>query len=530
VRARGSPGQEFRANLAIDQDDPVPAPGSGIGLACASASMSGLAILTVALLAAAPAAPVVPLVGEPAAGPPAAAPRVVVALPKASAALEPQVERAFSWASLATIGPDSVARRFPPSEASRAAADDDRRLDDLLRAAEKDFLGLKFAEATARLDECAKIIDRLSPSVRHEIAYVRVQLLQGRIAQARGDAHAADAFARAGGAAVDVELDEAEYPPAVRKAYAAARAAARARPRRTVELASEPPGAEIEVNGQLAGRTPAKLALPQGRCFLSLTRAGFKPHLAVCPGAPTTVTLQAAGSDGLRDQLRDRIATDPAWFLEPLLLDTLAAEERAGWIVVLDRDRGGRALKALVFSAAEHALKPVEPSRLLDSELDKLSAAVRGLVQRTQRLEAQAVETPSGVPALEARAGDPTLSSAVAFVRRKGSPDFLRLGLEARGAGRFSGTLPSLLASEGEWDVEYYVEGRDGSGAVTCRAGDFGAPLRFRRAGTVTVAGSASPSRWYLWTALAVVAASAAATGVYFATRSSDVSVKLVPP
>ena len=56
------------------------------------------------------------------------------------------------------------------------------------------------------------------------------------------------------------------------------------------------------------------------------------------------------------------------------------------------------------------------------------------------------------------------------------------------------------------------------------------APLRFRRAGTVAVAASASPSRWYLWTALAVVAAGAAATGVYFATRSNDVSVKLVPP
>jgi hypothetical protein len=242
------------------------------------------------------------------------------------------------------------------------------------------------------------------------------------------------------------------------------------------------------------------------------------------------VTLEPAGKEGLRDQLRDRIAADPAWFLEPLLLETLAGEEKATWVVVLDRDRGGRALKALVFSAAERALKPVEPSRLLDAELDKLSVAVRGLVQRTQHLEAQAIETPLGLPALEARASDPTLGSAVAFVRRKGGADFLRLGLEARGAGRFSGTLPSLLASDGEWDVEYYVEGRDATGAVACHAGDPAAPLRFRRAGTVAAAPSASPSRWYLWTALAVAAAGAAATGVYFATRSNDVSVKLVPP
>jgi hypothetical protein len=494
--------------------------------------MTGFAILAaVSLLAAAPVGPVVPLVGDPASPPrAAAAPRVLVCLPKASVALEPQVQRAFSWASLVTIGPDSVARRFPPSDAARATAADERRLDELVRAAEADFLALKFADATARVDEAAKLIDALPPSVRHEAAYVRVQLLQGRIGQARGDARAADAFARAAEAAVDVELDEADYPPVVRKAYKAARAVVRARTRRTVELASEPAGAEIEVNGQLAGRTPAKLALPPGRCFLSLTRAGFRPHLAVCPADRTTVTLEPAGKEGLRDQLRERIATDPAWFLEPLLLETLAAEEKAAWVVVLDRDRGGRALKALVFSAGERALKPVEPSRLLDAELDKLSVAVRALVQRTQHLEAQAIETPLGLPAVEARAGDPTLGSAVAFVRRKGSAEFLRLGLEARGAGRFSGTLPSLLAGDGEWDVEYYVEGHDVTGAVTCRAGGPSAPLRFRRAGTVTVAGSASASRWYLWTALAVVAAGAAATGVYFATRPNDVSVKLVPP
>ena len=521
--------------------------------------MSGLATLAVTLLAAAtasegaPVAPhpnplpasrgegigadargggVVPLVGEPAAALPAAAPRVLVCVPKGSAALEPQVERAFSWASLTTISPDNVARRFPPSASSRAVAEDERRLDEHVRAAEADFLALKFDAATARLDESAKIIDRLPPSVRHEAAYVRVQLLQGRIAQARGDAHAADAFARAAEAAADVELDEADYPPAVRKAYKAARAAVRARPRRTVELASEPAGAEVEVNGQLAGRTPAKLTLPAGRCFLSVTRAGFKPHLAVCPTdrTSTSVTLEPAAKDGLRDQLRDRIAADPAWFLEPRLLDTLAAEENARWIVVLDRDRGGHALKALVFSAAEHALRPVEPSRLLDVELDKLSVAVRSLVQRAQLLEAQAVETPTGLPALEVRAGDPGLASAVAFVRRRGSADFLRLGLESRGAGRFAGALPSLLANDGEWDVEYYVEGRDSAGAIACRAGDAGAPLRFRRAGTVAVAAPASPSRWYLWTALAVVAAGAAATGVYFMTRSDDVSVRLVPP
>src|SRR5437016_1768649 len=115
--------------------------------------MSAVATLAMTLLAAAAAEPVVPvgtarhpdtlpavpLVGEPA--PPAAGPpRVVVCVPKSGGALEPQVARAFSWAELATISPDTVARRFPPSPASRAVAEDERRVDTLVRGAEADFL------------------------------------------------------------------------------------------------------------------------------------------------------------------------------------------------------------------------------------------------------------------------------------------------------------------------------------------------------------------------------------------------------
>src|SRR5262245_50903550 len=128
--------------------------------------MSAVATLAMTLLAAAAAPPVVPLVGEPTAAP--AAPRVGVCVPKGGAALEPQVARAFAWAQLATISPDTVARHFPPSAASSAVAADERRVDELVRAAEADFLALKFDDATARLGEAGKIIDRLPPSARHE--------------------------------------------------------------------------------------------------------------------------------------------------------------------------------------------------------------------------------------------------------------------------------------------------------------------------------------------------------------------------
>jgi hypothetical protein len=86
--------------------------------------------------------------------------------------------------------------------------------------------------------------------------------------------------------------------------------------------------------------------------------------------------------------------------------------------------------------------------------------------------------------------------------------------------------LPLSLSSDGAWDVEYYAEAFDGSGALACRAGEAAAPLGFRRdAGAAVAATPAWYQRWYVWTAVGVVAAGAAATGVYFGTRSNDVTV-----
>ncbi len=200
------------------------------------------------------------------------------------------------------------------------------------------------------------------------------------------------------------------------------------------------------------------------------------------------MTLEPAGKEGLRDQLRERIATDPAWFLAPLLLETLAAEESARLGRRARSRSRRRALKALVFSAAEaraQAGRAVAPAggRAGQAVGRRCAASCSARSGWRRRRSRRRWACPRWRRAPATRG----LGSAVAFVRRAGSADYLRLGLEARGAGRFTGTLPSLLASDGEWDVEYYVEGHDGAGAVTCRAGDADTPLRFRRAGTVTV-------------------------------------------
>ena len=58
------------------------------------------------------------------------------------------------------------------------------------------------------------------------------------------------------------------------------------------------------------------------------------------------------------------------------------------------------------------------------------------------------------------------------------------------------------------------------------RAAESGAPLHFRQA---TMVAPPEPvawyNRWYVWTVVGVLAAGAAGTGIYFGTRSNDISV-----
>ncbi len=456
------------------------------------------------------------------------APRVLVWLPKDGQGLQLEVQRAFAWpGSLAILSADDVAQRFPPSAQSREQAGSEAKLLEMVRAAEASFTALRLDDAARAAASAEALVEELAPSVQREQAFARLYLLKGRIELARRDARGfAAAVARAAEVAVDVELDEAEYPPQIRQAFFAARARVRARPARALRVQSAPADAEIEVNGRLAGRTPASAELPPGRCFLSVARAGFMPHLAACPAQEeVAIALERATRDALRDQLRERLSTDPAWFLEPLLLETLAAEEGARWIVALERDRGG-GLMARVYSAAARALRPLEPSRYADNELDKLSAAVAELVAASERLAAQTVETATGVPAIEARAADPDSASALAFVRRRGEARYERMALAPQEPGRFSAQLPLGLSSDGRWDFEFYVEAYDRAGAAAGRSGEPSQPLRYRRESlAVATAAPSWTSRWYVWTGVGVVAAGAAAAGTYLALRPTDVSI-----
>ena len=365
-------------------------------------------------------------------------------------------------------------------------------------------------------------IDCLPPSVRHEAAYVRAQLLLA-VSRRRRAMRARRRRSRGGEAAADVELDEAEYPPAVRS-YKAARAAARgaAPPQhRAHERARRRRGrSQRAAGGTDAGETGA----PAGRCF--------RRHARRVQAAPRRLPIRArhgeglepAGKDGLRDQLRGtRIATDrPGSWSHCCSTRWPPRTARAGFRGARSRS-GPRAQGAGVLRGRARA----ETRRAVAPARHRAGQAVRG---RARAGAAHAAHRGTGGRHAvgRARAGGarrhPGLGTAVAFVRRKGSGDFLPPG-SARG-GAVSGRCRRCWRATA--DGTSSTTSRGATAAARSRVGPetprrrciSGASARRPSPGPTPRpgAGTCGP--------LAVVAAGAAATGVYFITCSDDVSVR----
>jgi hypothetical protein len=465
-----------------------------------------------------------------------AAPRLLVWLPEGGQALAGPLGRALGWAEAPVIlDAARLAERFPPSPAATARAAAEAKVAALLTTAEKAFVETRFAAAAATLAEARALLDELPPSGRNHAAWVRAQLLTGRVDLAQGRAAAAaTAFAAAAGAAPEAQLDEGEYPPEVCRAYQAARREVLARPPRTLRVRTEPPGAEVELNGRLWGRAPATLRLPPGRCRLLVSHPGFRPLVASCGDGPELVArLAPADEPARRDLLRARLAGDPRWFLEPTLLDALAAETGVSWVLVLERGRGEE-VEARLYWALKHGFRGLVPARFNAAELGELGALVREAVFAAEGLEVRVLDPLTRAPLVEARAGDPrAIARAALFVRRKGGAAFTRVDLAPRPNGRFERSLPAaLLGLPGSAiDLEYYVEGYAAGGETRSRVGAPGQPLRFARAALPVLEGGpgrAPPpawyARWWVWAGVAAVLAGAT-VGTYFAMRPTGVSI-----
>lgn len=431
---------------------------------------------------------------------------------EAPAEEETAVLRAFGWAD-----------RTRSARLALAPAVERARLDvaATLRRAERAFADTHLDEARRAAATAASMSEELALADPDAGApWLRAELLLATIELAAGDTRAA---ARALGAvavtAPGLKLDAGEHPPGVRRAFAEARerVASRAAPRRTIE--SDPPGADVELNGRLVGRTPMELEAPPERCRLVVRRAGRKPAAADCARGKDTMTLSLPAGDPAdrRAELALRQRADAGWRTDEGVVRVLLDELDADWLVSLEPAPQARFVVRAYFRLGRRWVElPSAPG-----SLEEVAQRVREVVETTEGLAVHVLDTPRGAE-LEARAGDPTaIARATVHVRSGGEPAFRARPLATVAAGVFRGVLAERTSAAGA--VAYHVVGTDARGEVRSRVGSERAPLSYAMTGSgAVVTDRPMWTRWWFWTAVGVVVAGGVTA--FALTRSDSVT------
>jgi hypothetical protein len=431
----------------------------------------------------------------------------------------PPILRAFGWADAVT---DATLSAPPRAQGAAGAI----RLE--LGRAERAFADTRFDEAQAAAENADKLADQLLlADVSAHPLWVRARLFQGRVALARGDLpRARAAFEATAAGAPELRLEPGEYPPHVRKAFADARAAVLARPAERLRVESDPPGAEVELDGRLVGRTPLDVSVRKERCRLVVRAIGRRPAAADCAAGPQlTVRLEEADADTRWQQLHLRQRADAEWAGDQALLDRLLTHLNSDWFVLLAADPSGKAYVSRAYWArGKRWLElPTAPLPLAD-----VAQQLRRAIEESEGLKVRVLESPQGPPELEALAGAPdAIARASLHVRAGGARAFSDRPLRAQSPGVFRGTLVDRPAPG--LGIDYFVEGADAQGQVRSRVGSATSPLTHRLPGPT--GGDQPPARaafyqkgWF-W---AVAGALAVGAGVTTFALTRDPSVAAV--
>lgn len=151
-------------------------------------------------------------------------------------------------------------------------------------------------------------------------------------------------------------LDESPIKLGLRReeaenAQAAARTEVMSRLRGQVKIESEPPGAEVWIDGQKAeGRTPLSAEVRLGDHYLTLRRFRYEPHTertVLQPGGTLRVVLDSARRETLREQLAESFRPSAR---EDVL--SRAVWSRAEQVVLLSKGERGAVRVSLLDAAA----------------------------------------------------------------------------------------------------------------------------------------------------------------------------------
>jgi hypothetical protein len=294
------------------------------------------------------------------------------------------VARAFTRGLEATLAKDARVTHVPLEAVLLDAAAEDKALADAeakIGSARAKIEELDLAEAAKLLKAAIagyeKLIYRLAARPKPAEPFVEAYKLLAAARFIDGDQEGArEALRRARVLDPELAYDAKLFPPKMRRVFTEVKLLQDELGKGTVAVTSDPPGAEVLVNGVSAGIAPLKVpGLAAGLNYVTLLQPGF---------VPTTTSVEVGGGEEKKVELAlGRFDDDPA----PLLERTRAS---LGEVAVSSSMRDlGKRLKAelllFAFVREEGQLDNVSLSLYLyDTRTGKLVRTVKKTVPRPE--------------------------------------------------------------------------------------------------------------------------------------------------
>jgi tetratricopeptide (TPR) repeat protein len=387
-----------------------------------------------------------------------------------------QAQAAFSDVLKSRLQADAVDARALLAERKPAAPLSLEELQRLVEVANSRFYAGQHEAALAQVKEAVEALERSPPSARNWKLLAAGRVLQSLILKATGKKEpATEAFRRVLRVAPSHVLDANEYSPSTVAAFEAVRKELKAAKKSAVSIVSQPPGAEVFLDGAPVGTTPFSGALPPGSYSVSILgaagssfprvlkvertaasievdlafEASLAPQLPLCvEGAGEEAVLRAvklgavAGAELVVLLRLSPRPGQPSW-LEAALFDvSRGTQARAGGMrLVTSRQQGALdALAAYVLTGQLHDLVTVDgPVARTDSVAPTAPAAPAAVV----------ADAPAA-PAARAAPVEARPPSAAASQSSAPRPPLGRiLGFSLMGAGILTGAAGAVVFGEG---------------------------------------------------------------------------------
>jgi hypothetical protein len=202
-----------------------------------------------------------------------------------------QVQAAFSDALKARLTEDAVDTRALLSSIRPASTLSLEELERLVESGKSRFYGGQHEPALAQLTEAIEGLEKSAPSPRAWKALSTARVLQGLVLRAtKKKEPSAEAFRRILRVVPAHALDANEYSPSTVAAFEAVRKELKGAKRFPVSVLSQPPGADVFLDGAPVGKTPYSGTLPAGSYALNVG-ASFPRTLKVDREASAQVDL-----------------------------------------------------------------------------------------------------------------------------------------------------------------------------------------------------------------------------------------------